>query len=206
MGHCAFIGGGVTELVLVESGVFTNSDVTAIIPLECQTGDVLVIVDSSSDLFGPVTPGTISGFNQILATVSDGGGSGQHRITSYWRKIEAGDAGTSLAGQGHGGTGKILSWALFRPDDEIDSVSIADAVGTVKANPQIQTAHAGGEPTPIIALGIGSGTPVSTPAEDGRTAGIVLMWSVFNSAPVDVEYTTTGGNWSTLQSFLLKVE
>lgn len=179
MGFCAFIGGGVTELSVVTFGTGINSQADYQIPAEALPFDIFLGFDRTPA--GVVTP---AGFTQIASTVN-----GLSAGISSYRVIQPGDAGATFAGGSGAPTNK--RFVLLRPDEEFDTVIIADLLTNSSGSsiPMSQVIPMSGKQTPVAAICMGeyAVTDNSSPAFDGSNLGTyaAVQWTIYNSNPVD---------------------
>jgi hypothetical protein len=190
-----FIGGGVTELTHVADATGSNSDQVNV-PGSAQAGDLAVMFDYAFDGVGGGTP---SGWTNAQA-VSGSGGSA--RIN--YKVLESGDVGATVTGF-TSGTLRRQHVSVFRPDDEIDSVSHGSGgVYSGTGDPPNQTVAASSQQTPVLVVaGMGGFTMdmTSSPAFDDTiddptdaTPNSRFGYKIYNSPPANHAIIATGAD------------
>lgn len=198
------VGGGVSELTFIESVRTPNATIT--VPASSEEGDLAILVQYAQGS-ALVTP---SGWTIIEDTGAD-----SLRVSSSYKILTSSDPGSSVSGMDGSTDRKIMK--IFRPDEEIDSVTVADKSEQITSGvPSNQTVQASLRQSPVVVCGISaydftlSAPPLSSSPTFDHTESYVsvsLGTSVYNSSPVDHVNSAafTDGSTRILQSFSLSV-
>lgn len=210
----AFIEAGVTELSFVAAVEgSTSPGFNPTIPGTAQAGDIAVFFDNA-DAGSPVLA-TPAGWTAVISS-----SVGTMVARTSYKILTSGDIGSPVVGITVGSIRRPLL-AIFRPDDEIDAVS----VGSVNqqgsgGSPSAQVVSASGQPSPLLVIGAqlnysGSGANMSSsPSFDGSITeshstgnkGSRLAWAIENGTPANHTISATASFDNILQSFYIRVE
>lgn len=205
--YVAPTAGGLT-LSLQDSATSTATTITA--PSSIDSGDLLVLLDSSVDFS---TPSTVipSGFTSI-GNIS----SAQARQIASYKIADGSEDSASLTGMSTSFAEVRKALYQFRGSSAIGSVTVASVNGqATDSNPTSQSVTASGGTPPLIVFGCygddGSGSidpRTFSPAKDGEITPnnrLYLAYKIYNSSPADVSVDMDDeGTQNLLQSFYIE--
>jgi hypothetical protein len=211
----SFIEAGVTELTFVAAAEGSSSPgFNPTVPGSAQAGDLAIFFDNADG--GSPVLATPSGWTTVTSS-----SVGTMVARTSYKVLDSGDIGSPVVGITVGSIRRPLL-AIFRPDDDIESVS----VGSVNqqgsgGSPSAQVVSASGQASPLLVIGCefnfsGTGANMaSSPSFDGTITetntspgnkGARLGWAIENGTPVNHTISATASFDNILQSFYIRVE
>lgn len=189
--------GGSRKITLsfVASANARSSQIT--IPASGQEGDLAVLFDRATDdtpaLAIPTDVVPAGWTDWVSSNASVLGANAALRGRMSYKILEAADPGASITGMNSDDESKVV--LVFRPDIPITSVTASSANAQATAgNPASQTVTVAGLVTPLIVVGVASGSNAAAfstenPAFDATvTTSLTLMsagYKIYNSAPAN---------------------
>jgi len=202
-----YIGGGVSELTFVASAAAVSQFVPK--PTGIQEGDLLAVFEWMSPVTTPVVP---SGFASIEDT-----GVFSINVHSMLKVVDASDVANSIEGT-NATVDRKLSF-LFRPNDAIETVSVADKSEQAVSSGAVsdQAVLAASRSTPVLVFGAAGQVAASPPVAVSSSPPFDLVevvagqlaagFKLYNSAPADHANSAVhfGGVQYVFQSFSISV-
>jgi hypothetical protein len=207
-------GAGVSlTLTFVTSG--TSATHTVLIPAAAEAGDIAVVFDGAFNKgTGSITSVTPSGWSTAVDASSGFGGTDDARMKVNYKKLVAGDLGTSPAFSNTILDRKVI--LIFRPSSVINSVVNGSWNTELTVNnPSAQTVTVVGVATPLIVFAFGGVSDSTGPAFTGSPSMNEVVctgtsWSVnvgylvYNTSPSDQSIDIGDGGANGLQSGFLR--
>lgn len=179
-------GSAALTFSLAASG--TSSTNTVLIPSAAEAGDVAVVFDGAFNTGpGSITSVTPAGWSTAINAYSEYGGVDVARLKVNYKKLVAGDLGTSPSFSNDTDRKVIL---IFRPSKTVNSIVNGSWNSELTTgNPVAQTVTVSGVTTPLIVFAFGSVNTTSGPA--------------FADTPAMNEVVCAGTSWSVNVGYLI---